>query len=96
MANLYRGDDTAAFGGNFLKVNLIGSVDSIITKAEWGCGSVVKVFEDPEFPLTINLTSEETAQLKSQNTCYLVLYDENGLRKTCEGSLTFSAMARRV
>lgn len=96
MANLYRGDDTDAFGGNFLRVDLIGAPEAVITKADWICGQIVKSFENPEFPLVINLTQEDTAKLKSQNTCYLALYDENGRKKTCEGSLTFTAMPRRA
>lgn len=92
-ASLTKGDDTNAFGFNFMTIELEdieGALDDhTISKAEFQCGPLLKVFETPEFPLTINLSHEETKMLKHQNKCYLRVYDENSLRITCEGELEF-------
>lgn len=96
MVAIYKGDDTGAFNRNFLTINLAGADDFLITKAEFRCGEVVKSFENPEFPITVNLTADETAKLQNSNTCYLAVYDENGLKKTCSGGFTFEAIQRRV
>lgn len=92
-AVLTKGDDTNAFGFNFMTIeleDLEGVLEEhTITKAEFQCGPVLKPLENPEFPLKVNLTYEETRMLKSQNKCYLRVYDEEGLRITCEGELEF-------
>lgn len=93
---IFKGDDTGAFGVEWLTINLAEADKLTITKAEFRCGEVVKTFEEPEFPIKVNLTSEETAKLKAENTCYLAIYDEDGLKKTCQGAFTFDATNRRV
>lgn len=93
---IYKGDDTGAFGVNWLTINLAEAEQLTITKAEFRCGEVIKSFENPTFPIKVNLTSEETSKLQAQNTCYLAIYDENGLKKTCQGAFTFDASNRRV
>lgn len=94
--SIYKGDDTQAFGGSFLTINLEGSEEFIISKAIWRSGSIVKEIQNPEFPITINLTSEETSKLAQDNVCYLAVFDANGLKKTCEGSFRFCAKVRVV
>lgn len=96
---LYQGDNTAAFGGNFLKINIVpeeGQPIPTITKAELRIGCIHKVFENPVFPLTINLTEEESAKLQAQNTAYLAVWDIEGRKKTCTGNISFVTQARRV
>ena len=93
---VYKGDDTAAFGLTFLKINILNSDGYNISRAEFRCGEILKKFENPEFPITINLTADETEKLQLRNTCYLAIYDENGLKKTCSGSITFNASPRKV
>ena len=87
---LFRGDDTNAFGGRFLEINLENSTGLNISKAEFRCGSIVKTFENPIFPLEISLTGEETSKLYQNNACYLAIYDEQGRKHTCSGHLTFT------
>ena len=84
---IYRNDDTNAFGNEFLTIELDNEFNFIITKAEFQCGTVLKVYENPVFPLNVSLTREETKLLRSQNNCYLRVYDENSLRETCEGTI---------
>lgn len=93
MATLYRGDDTDAFGSSFITINLATSISGTISKAVFQCGSVRKIFDDPIFPLSIELTSAETKSLKSENICYLAVWDEDGKKRTCEGSLTFNTQS---
>lgn len=93
MANsIYKGDDTAAFGNDFITISLENPEEEAISKAIFTCGDKIeKVFLDPVFPLVVNLTSEETSILNSSNVCHLVVYDSEGRQRTCDGSLTFSA-----
>lgn len=88
---IYMGDDTAAFGNNFITINLENPLGYPISKATFVCGCIKKTFENPTFPLVINFTSGETATLRTTNTCYLVVYDSQGRQKTCKGNLTFKA-----
>lgn len=90
---LYRGDDTDAFGSSFITINLATTISGTITKAVFQCESIKKVFEDPTFPLSIELSASETKALKANNTCYLAVWDENNKKRTCEGSLTFNTQS---
>lgn len=88
---IYKGDSTGAFGNNFITINLDNPNDYVVSRVVFVCGCIQKSFENPVFPLTVNLTSEETATLKPSNVCYLVAYDSEGRQKTCKGTLTFPA-----
>jgi hypothetical protein len=97
--NIYQGDNTAAFGGNFLTIDVSageGIPMPTITKAELKIGCFTKVIENPTFPITINLTEEETTHLKNENTAYLAVWDVEGRKKTCEGSLVINTNPQRV
>ena len=97
--NIYQGDNTAAFGGNFLTINIVvpeGEDIPSISRAELKIGCFHKVIETPTFPLTINLTEEETTHLKTENTAYLAVWDDQGRKKTCEGSLIINTNPQRV
>lgn len=86
---IFRGDSTAAFGNNFITINLENPLGYEVTKAIFVCGCIQKSFENPVFPIVINFTSDETASLRNINTCYLVVYDSEGRQKTCKGTLSF-------
>lgn len=92
---IYKGDDTGAFGNNFITINLNNPLNYAVSKVEFiinGGGCIpVKTYENPSFPLTINFTKEETEKFLGVNVCRLRAYDENGLRKTCNNTLTFYA-----
>ena len=88
---IYKGDDTGAFGSSFITINLDNPNDYEVSKVIFVCGCIQKSFNNPVFPLTINLSSEETEKLRSSNVCYLVAYDSQGRQKTCKGTLTFNA-----
>lgn len=97
--NIYQGDNTAAFGGNFMQINVSageGVPVPTITKAELKIGCFYKIIENPTFPLIVNLTEDETAQLKTENTAYLAVWDAQGRKKTCQGSLVINTNPRRV
>lgn len=88
---IYRGDDTRAFGGKPLKIILKNSENLTITKADFRCGKIIKTFTNPKFPLEVWLTSAETSLLRSENVCYLAIYDEYGYKKTCNGEFKFNS-----
>lgn len=93
---LYRGDDTDAFGSSFITINIQTEISVTITKAVFQCGKIKKVFNNPVFPLSIELSADETKSLPANNLCYLAVYDENGKKRTCEGSLQFSTQSQLV
>lgn len=88
---IYKGDNTAAFGGSFITINLINPLGYTVSKVIFVCGCIQKTFENPVFPLVVNFTSEETKRLNANNVCQLVAYDEQGRQKTCTGTLVFPA-----
>lgn len=89
--SIFQGDNTAAFGNNYITININNPLGYPISKAVFvtGNGNIKKTFENPEFPLIVNFTSQETQQLKANNVGYLVVFDSQGRQKTCNGSLTF-------
>ena len=87
---IFRSDDTNSFGQNWLTIEADIPEDWVVSSAEFKVGNLpVMIFEEPEFPITVNLTSAQTFLLKDVNSCYLSLYDENGLKQTCEGTFIF-------
>lgn len=93
---LFRGDDTDAFGNSFITINLATTISVTITKAVFQCGIITKEFENPVFPLEVELTANETKTLGSQNKCYLAVFDADNKKRTCEGYLTFSTKGQVV
>lgn len=94
--SLYKGDNTEAFGNNLLTINVNNITGHTITKAEVRIGSILKTFNNPSFPLTVNLSEEETDVLNYTNDAYIALYDEEGRKKTAEGTVIIKAQKRRV
>lgn len=88
----YKGDDFDAFDQEWAQIELDFPEDWIISKAEFKVGNLpVMRFTDPVFPLDVNLTSEQTVNLKDVNTCYMAIYDDLGRKQTLSGSWTFQA-----
>lgn len=88
---IFKGDNTASFGNNFITINLNNPLGYTISKAIFVCGCIKKPFENPEFPLIINFDSQESQYLRPNNVGYLVVYDAQGRQKTCNGTITFRA-----
>lgn len=94
---IYKGDDTGAFGQNFLKVNLSVPTGHAVSKAEIKIGILEPIIiNNPDFPLVINLTSEQTSLLMNKNDVYMAVYDEEGRKATCKGVVTFNAREQIV
>ena len=88
----YKGDDFDAFGQEWVHIVLVFHEDWVISNAEFKVGNLpVMRFEDPIFPISVYLTSEQTINLKDVNTCYIAIYDEEGRKQTVDGSWTFQA-----
>ena len=97
MTTIYKGDDTNAFGQNFIKINRPQNSDGYtISKVVFQCGPIQKVYVRPTFPIYVNFSSEESKRLPSVAECYMQVFDEKGLRTTCNGTLTFTAKAQAV
>ena len=88
---VYKGDNTGAFGNNFLTINLNNPLGYPISKAIFVCGCIKKTFDNPEFPLRINFSSQESQYLRTNNVGYLVVFDSENRQKTCNGTITFKA-----
>jgi hypothetical protein len=87
---IFRGDSTDSFGQNWLIIEAEIPEDWVVSMAEFKVGNLpAMIFEEPEFPMSVNLSSAQTALLKDTNSCYLSLFDENGLKQTCEGTFIF-------
>ena len=100
--DLVRGDDSQAFGQNLLRITLSDPDHLLdrhsISKCEIRfSGCVTKTFDNPEFPLVINLTSEESGKLQAgNNTAVMAVWDEEGRKVTPEGGQIINIGARKV
>ena len=95
---IFQGDNTAAFGGNLLTINISteSGIIPTIKRAELKIGCIFKTFNNPVFPITLNLTEEETSKLQTVNYAYLAVWDINNRKKTCEGTVAIQTSPRRV
>lgn len=88
---VYKGDNTGAFGNSFITIDFENPENYVVSKAMFICGCLKKPIPNPQFPVILNFTEEESKRFNFKNTCYLVVWDEQGRQKTCEGTLTFEA-----
>lgn len=95
---IYRQDDTNSFGQNWLQIDAEFPDDTwVVSRADIKIGNLpVKSYDSPTFPFYVNLTSAETAQLKDTENIYMAVYDSNGLKQTCEGTVSFKTRSRKV
>lgn len=102
MSNaIFKGDDTSAFGNNFITINvsnpLLYPISKIIAITNSGVCIANKPFTDPDnfqrenIILHVNYSSQETAKLNATNTLNLQVYDMNNKPTTCQQSLVFYA-----
>jgi hypothetical protein len=87
---VYKNDDMGAFGGGIV-VNFDNPEGYVITRAEFQCGCFYRSVDNPVFPLRFTPTREDTKKFSNNNLCYLRVYDENGLRKTCRRTMNIPA-----
>lgn len=96
---IFKGDDTAAFGGTFLTIKVSNPELYPISKILFvvNGGAIKKEFTDAdmfqveETILTVNFDSKETAILQPNNIGNLVVYDEYGKQETCKEYVQFQA-----
>ena len=97
MTEIFKGDDTNAFGQNFIKINRPHNSEAYtISKVIFQCGPIQKVYTRPTFPIYVNFTHTESKKLQTISECFLQVFDEHGLRTTCTGSLKFTAKQQVV
>lgn len=94
--SIRKGDDTDAFDFSWLTVNLDNPEGFKITKAEIRIGTLLRVFNNPVFPLEISLNRNDTSKLRENNMCYMAIYDTKGRKYTCKGNLCFKTEPRVV
>ena len=94
---LFRGDNTAAFGNNFLTIKIKNPDLMPISKILFvvNGGLFKKTFTDAnnfqvvETTLTVNFNSAETEKFSAVNVGNVVVYDIKNRQQTCPQSLTF-------
>ena len=97
--SIYKGDNTAAYGGSFITIavmnpdlvkisKIVFVVNGGIIKREW---TDENYFQTEETELIVNFDSAETSKLASSNIGNLVTYDEFGRQATCDQYVTFTA-----
>lgn len=102
MANpIFKGDDTGAFGNQFITITINNPELYPISKIEavTNSGACIpnKVFTDESnfqtenITLTLNYNSDETPKLNATNVLNIVAFDMSGKQYTCSQSLTFYA-----
>ena len=96
MTAIYKGDDTSAFGQHFIKIDVNNPAGYIISKCIFQCGPIQKVFTRPQFPIYVDFSHVESERLYQASECYLQIFDEQGRRQTCKGTLTFTAQPKVV
>lgn len=80
-----KGDDSDAFDFGFIEIYLENAEQYTISKAVVKFGTVVKVYENPIYPLRPVLNHEETAILNEcKNEIAMTVYDAQGRRFTPE------------
>ena len=88
----YRGDNFQAFDGNPIVVEFETN-GMEVSRALFviNSGTIVKEFKNPVSPLSIELNENETKKLNlAKNIANLILFDSQGRKKTCDGTLEFS------
>lgn len=99
---VFKGDDTGAFGNQFLTITVKNSklypISKILAVTNSGACIDNKPFTDAdnfqreEIELVVNYSSKETVKLnQGANTVNLVVFDEQGRQKTCPQTLVFYA-----
>lgn len=98
---IFKGDDTGAFGNNFITIKVSNPLQYPISKIEFITNSSVCIppkpftdennFQQEEIELVVNYSNQETCKLRDTNTGNLVVYDMDGRQSTCQQTLTFYA-----
>ena len=90
MNSIFKGDDIGAFGGS-ITIYLDNPNDYVISRVEFQCGCYYQNVDNPTFPLVFKPTREDTEKFAPDNSCYLRVYDSNGLRQTAQGTMVIHA-----
>lgn len=96
--SIYKGDNTAAYGGAFITIavmnpdlvkisKIVFVVNGGVIKREW---TDENYFQVEETELIVNFDSDETKKLSATNVGNLVTYDEFGRQSTCSQYVTFN------
>lgn len=87
---IYKGEDTDAFGQQFLTINITVPDGWVISKAELTIGKLTPIiFNSPEPPyvLHVSLNRSQTKQLERSNKARLAIFDTSGKKKILDGTV---------
>lgn len=101
MSAIFKGDNTGAFGNNFLTIKVVNpdlhQISKLLFSVNGGCiqkpfyGKDYNYFQQEEIVLSVNFDSKETQKLNATNVGNLIAYDEHGNQYTCIESVKFYA-----
>lgn len=97
---IYKGDDTDAFGRNYIKIKINNPDQKPISKIVFtvNSGIITKTFTDESnfttenIELIVNFDSSETSKLIAKNVGNVLVYDMLGKQYTCRQSFVFTAI----
>lgn len=92
---LYQGDDLI----NLLTVTIRGEDGTLptIDRVDLKIGTLIKKFESPTNPFTVNVMRDESIKLSTKNNVYAAIWyhtmvdgEDTLVKKTCEGTLVIN------
>lgn len=92
MVSIFKGDTAY----NLIEIELDNPTNFEVYKVIVQCGEIQKVFIEPEWPLIVSLTKEETAKLDYDNFVYMAVENKNGDKLTPDGYGYFKAKLQVV
>ena len=92
MSYTTKGDNAQAFDGAPIEIEF-DTDGKEVSRALFviNSGIIVKEFENPVSPLEVELDEEDTIKLQFRNIGKLILFDSEGRKHTCDGTLEFTA-----
>ena len=89
---VFKNDDTNAFGRGFVRIKLKDADKINITRAVVSCGDFYKDYSNPVFPLDIDMNASETSKLRFSSYWYISIFDEYGRKHTFKKAFCIKAL----
>lgn len=89
---VFKNDDTNAFGRGFVRIKLKDADKINITRAVVACGDFFKDYPNPTFPLDIDMVAEDTRRLRFSSYWYISIFDNLGRKHTFKKAFCIKAL----